>query len=696
MRRISRRSFLKAGGGLVLGFHLPAGAQTAVPNPELNAWIMVQPNETVVIRYARAEMGQGSMTAAAQLVAEELECDWRRVRVEYADTNDQLKRARAWGSMASSGSRTIRDSQQVLRSAGAAAREMLVAAAAQAWSVSGTECRAAAGVVMHVPSGRRATYGRLTAAAAKLEPPKAPGLKAPSDWKLAGKPLARLDIPDIVTGRARYGIDTQLPGMVYAAIAQSPVLGGRIASVDDKAVRERRGVLQVLALGDFVAVVADNWWRASQALRALPIVWESGEHDTVSSERIERYLRQGLEADAPARLVRSEGDAPAAIAQAERVFESRYATPFLAHVTLEPPSCTAMVKDGQVDVWASTQDAEATHAAAAAAAGVPSQRVYLHRTHIGGGFGRRLAQDYARQAVIVAKALNGVPVNVIWSREEDVQHDFYRPAGLVQLRTGLDDGGFPVGWECRVAAPTLPGMDALAGLSELPYWIPHQRIDSVERRTPVPVGYWRGGAYGPNVLARECFMDELAHASGRDPLDFRLRLLPAAAKERTILEAACKAARWDSAPAQGVHRGLAVAQAFGTFVAAVAELSVRDRKIDLRRLLVAIDPGHIVNPDNVVAQIQGAAVFALSALFWGEITVKAGRVEQSNFNDQRLLKLSEMPPVEVLLAATGGFWGGVGEPGGIVVAPAVLNALFSATGERVRTLPLKNLGYDLA
>ena len=696
MSRISRRSFLKAGGGLMLGFHLPALAQAPAANPELNAWIVVQPNEIIVIRYARSEMGQGSMTAAAQLVAEELECDWRRVRVEYAHTHQQLKRKRVWGPMASAGSRTIRDSQQALRSAGAAAREMLVAAAAHGWNVPAAECRAAAGVVTHMPSGRRTSYGRLAAAAAKLEPPVTPTLKDASSWRLAGKPLARIDIPEIVTGRARYGVDTQLPGMVYAAIAHSPVLGGRAASVDDKAVRQRRGVLQVLAMGEFVAVVADNWWRASQALRALPVVWESGGNETVSTERIERYLRQGLEPDAPAKVARTEGEAEAAIAQAERVFESHYSTPFLAHATLEPPSCTAVVKDGQVDVWAATQDAEATHTAAADAAGVPPERVYVHRTHTGGGFGRRLAQDCTRQAVAIAKALNGVPVNVIWSREEDLQHDLYRPAAMVRLRAGLDEAGLPVGLQCRVAAAPVPGIDPLAALSELPYWVPHQHIDSVERNTPVPVGYWRGGAYGPNVLARECFIDELAHASGRDPLDYRQQLLPETAKERVVLEAACKAARWDSAPAQGVHRGLAVTQAFGSHVAAVAELSVRDKNIDLKRLLIAIDPGYIVNPDNVVAQIQGGAAFALSALFWGGITIKAGRVEQTNFNDQRLLKLSEMPPVEVLLAPTGGFWGGVGEPGGTVVAPAILNALFSATGERVRSLPLKNLGYDLA
>jgi isoquinoline 1-oxidoreductase beta subunit len=636
------------------------------------------------------------MTSAAQLVAEELECDWRQVRVEYADTNEHVKRNRAWGPMAAAGSSTIRDSQEALRAAGAAAREMLVAAAAQGWSVPAAECRAANGVITHAASGRRTTYGRVAPAAAKLAPPSRPALKAPADWKLAGKSVRRIDIPDIVTGRARFGVDAQLPGMVYAAVAQSPVLGARVRSVDEAAVRNRRGVLRVLAMGDFVAVVADNWWRASQALRALTITWESGGNETLSSERIARYLRQGLELDAVTTVVRAEGEAEAALAQAERVFESEYAAPFLAHATLEPPSCTAVVKDGQVDVWTSTQDAEATHAAAAEAAGVPPANVYVHRTQAGGGFGRRLAQDYTRQGVTIAKAMGGVPVNMIWTREEDLQHGFYRPASLARLRAGLDATGFPVGWQCRVAAPVLKGVDATAGFADHPYWIPHQRVESVPRNTPVPIGPWRGVAHSQNVFARECFLDELAHAAGRDPLDYRLHLLPAAAKERGVLAAAAKAVRWDAAPLSGVHRGVAVTEAFGSYVAAVAELSVAGRKVDLKRLVLALDCGHLVNPDNAAAQLQGSAAFMLSALFWGEITLKEGRVEQSNFHDHRVLKLSEMPQVDVVLVPSGGFWGGVGEPATAVVAPAVCNAIFSATGERIRALPLKNLGYETA
>jgi len=691
---VSRRAFLKLSGGLVLGLHLPARAQSG--SQEINAWVLVQSNELVIIRYARSEMGQGSMTSAAQLVAEELDCDWRRVRIEYADSNEQLRRKRIWGPMAAAGSRTIRESQQILRTAGASAREMLVAAAARGWGVAASECRAAAGVISHPPSGQRTTYGRVAASAARLEAPKDVTLKAASDWKIAGKPIPRVDIPDIVAGAARYGIDTQLPNMVYAAVAQCPVLGGRVRSVDDAAVRGRRGVLRVLAMGDFVAVVADNSWRAAEALRALPIVWDNGNNERFSSDVIWRYLRRGLDADAAATVMKSEGEPEAAIVQAERVLESEYAAPFLAHATLEPPGCTAVVKGGQVDLWISTQDAEATHAAAAEAAGVAPANVYVHRTPCGGGFGRRLAQDYTRQGVAIAKALGGVPVKMMWTREEDFRHDQYRPASLVRLRAGLDEAGYPVSLLCRVAAPSLKDVDPTAALSDQPYWIPHQRVEYVPRDTPVPVGYWRGVAHSQNPFARECFIDELAAAAGVDPLDYRLRLLPRSGRERPILEAAAKAAGWSAAPPPGLYRGLAVTEAFGSYTAAVAEVSASGKKIDLKRLVLAIDPGQVVNPDNVVAQMQGGAAFMLSALFWGEITVKDGRVEQSNFHDHRFLRLAEMPRIEVVLAPSGGFWGGVGEAGVAAVAPAVANAIFSATGERVRSLPLKNAGFDLA
>jgi isoquinoline 1-oxidoreductase beta subunit len=707
----TRRDFLKisaaAGGGIALGFPMAADAQGVAP--EINAWVVIQPNDVVVIRYARSEMGQGSMTSAAQLVAEELECDWNKVRVEYADTNQHVKRKRAWGDMAAVGSRTIRQSQQTLRTAGATARDMLVAAAAKGWDVPAAECSVANGVILHGPSGRKTTYGKVASAAAKLEAPKEVKLNDPKDWKIAGKPIRRVEIPDIVTGRIRYGIDAQLPGMVYAAIAQCPVFGGKLESVEAEKIQGRRGVRKVLPMDDYVAVVADNWWRAKEALKELPIVWDTAGNESASSESILKFLRAGLDDQDNVALAKHEGDLDAGLKGAARVLEAEYFTPYLAHATLEPQTCTAVVKDGRVDVWTSTQNAEATHAAAAAVAGVPLENVYVHRTQLGGGFGRRGAQDYTRQGVAIAKAMNGVPVKMLWTREEDMQHDNYRPASLVRVKAGLDAAGVPVAWYSRVSAPSIiatllklplkDGIDpqAVASFADQPYAIPNVRIEYAQRNPHVPVGFWRTVGHSQNPFVRECFIDELAHAAGKDPFDFRRNLLGETTKERGILEATAKAAAWGSPLPPGVHRGVAVTEAYGSYASVVAELSVSDKNvIDIKRLVLGIDCGHAVNPDNITAQMQGSAVFMLTAMFWGEITIKEGRVEQSNFHDHRLMRLREMPKVEVVIAPSGGFWGGIGEPGQAAIAPAVVNALFAATGKRIRSLPLKNEGFDIA
>ena len=706
----SRRDFLKisaaVGGGIAVGFPLAGAAQGVAP--EINAWVVIQPNDVVIIRYARSEMGQGSMTSAAQLVAEELECDWNQVRVEYADTNQHVKRKRAWGDMAAVGSRTIRQSQQYLRAAGATARAMLIAAAASEWDVPAAECRAANGVVSHAPSGRKTTFGRVAAAAAKLEPPRAVKLKDPKDWKIAGQPVRRVEIPEIVTGGIRYGIDAQLPGMAYAAIAQCPVFGGKVKSVDTAPAQKRRGVLKVLNMGDYVAVVADNWWRAKEALKALSIDWDTGGNEWVSSATIMNLLRAGLDAQAGVAVARRDGDVQAALEGAVRVLEAEYFTPYLAHATLEPQTCTAVVKSGRVDVWTSTQDAEATHAAAAAAAGVPPENVFVHRVQAGGGFGRRGVQDYTRQGVAIAKAMSGVPVKLIWTREEDIQHDYYRPASCVRVKGGLNAAGHPVAWYARVSAPSIvasllkrplrEGIDppAVAALADQPYAIPNVEVEYAQRSPHVPVGFWRTVGHSQNPFVRECFMDELAHAAGKDPYEYRLGQLPEGGEVRRILERTADAAGWASPLPPGAHRGIAVSEAYGSYTAAVAELSVTDGKVSIRRLVLGIDCGHVVNPDNVVAQMQGSAVFMLTALFWGEITIRDGRVEQSNFHDQRMMRLREMPKVEVLVAPSGGFWGGVGEPGQAAIAPAVANALFAATGRRIRSLPLKNHGFEIA
>ena len=717
----ARRRFLKQsaaiGGGLSVGFNIPGAlAQKPGAAVEINAWVVIRPDDAIIIRYARSEMGQGSMTSAPMLVAEELECDWRRVKIEYASANANVKRKRAWGDMASVGSRTIRNSQEYLRKAGATAREMLIAAAAQQWGVPASECSASNSFITHGAGGRRLSFGKVADAAAKLEPPKDVKLKDPKDWKLIGKSVKRIDIPDTVVGRQRYGIDVQLPGMLYAAIAQCPVFGGKLKSMDASKVEGRRGIVKVVPLETFVAVVADNWWRAKGALRDVHIEWDVGANGNVSSASLMEFYKGGLDVQSDVATARKDGDFDQAFGSAERKIEAEYYTPYLAHSCLEPMGCTAIVKDGKVELWTSTQNAEASLAVAAATAGVPLENVEVHRVQLGGGFGRRGgAQDFVRQGVAIAKAMEGTPVKMLWTREEDTQHDFYRPASLVRMKAGLDGSGKPVAWYSRVAATSIfetlarvplkrpfapaDGVDpqSVASLYDLPHAIPNVKVEYAQRTAHVPVGFWRTVGHSQNPFVRESFMDELANAAGKDPYEYRRALLANSPKDLGILEATAKAAGWGQPLPAGVFRGIAETEAYGSYTSAVAELSVdKNGEVNIRRLVLGIDPGYAVNPDNIQAQMQGSSVFMLTAMFWGEITIKEGRVEQSNFHDYRMMRLREMPKVEVVLAPSGGFWGGVGEPGQASIAPAVCNAIFAATGKRVRSLPLKNLGLTLA
>ena len=711
----ARRKFLKQsaaiGGGLTVGFSFPgAFAQKADGAVEINAWVVIRPDDAIIIRYARSEMGQGSMTSAPMLVAEELECDWTRVKIEYASANASVKRKRAWGDMAAVGSRTIRNSQEYLRRAGATAREMLIAAAAQQWGVPASECSASSSFITHGPSKRKVSFGKVADAAARLEPPKDVKLKDPKDWKLIGKSVKRIDIPDTVMGRQRYGIDAQLPGMVYAAIAQCPVFGGKVKSVDASKIQNRRGIIKVIPLETYVAVIADNWWRAKEALRDVAIEWDTAGNSGVSSASIMEFLRAGLTQQEGLAFARREGDVDQAFGAAAKVLEAEYFTPYLAHATMEPMGCLALVKDGKVDVWTSTQSVEASLATAAATAGVPLENVEVHRVQLGGGFGRRGGgQDFVRQGVAIAKAMEGTPVKMLWTREEDMQHDFYRPASLIRMKAGLDASGNPVAWYSRVSAPSIvatllklplkDGIDpqAVASYADQPYSIPNVRIEYAQRNPHVPVGFWRTVGHSQNPYMRECFVDELASAAGKDPYEYRVALLGKAPKELGVLEATARAAGWGKPLRAGVHRGIAVTEAYGSYTSAVAEVSVDDKgALTIHRLVLGIDCGYVVNPDNVIAQMQGSAVFALTALIWGEITIKDGRVEQSNFHDYRLMQLREMPAVEVVMAPSGGFWGGVGEPGQASILPAVCNAIYAATGKRIRSLPLKNHGLTLA
>ena len=711
----SRRNFLKSSaaisGGLALGFNIDVFAQgkaaQPVVVPEANAWVVVRPDDTIIIRYARAEMGQGSMTSAPMLVAEELEANWNKVKVEYARASEQVKRKRAWGDMAAVGSRTIRNSQEYLRKAGAGAREMLVSAAAARWAVPVSECVAANSIITHTKSGRKLTYGQVALAAAKIEPPKDPKIKDPKDFKLVGKPIHRIDIPDIVTGKIRYGIDAQVPGMLYASVAACPVFGGKVKSVDASKITGRRGIVKVLPMGDFVAVVADNWWRANQALKELPIEWDMGDNGNVTSASIMDFFKAGL-TQTDIAVAKEGGDADKGFADAAKVLEAEYFTPFLAHSTMEPMHCTALVKDGRVEVWTSSQNYEATLATAASTAGVPLENVEAHPMQLGGGLGRRGAQDYTRQGVMIAKAMEGTAVKMVWSREEDTQHDLYRPASLVKLKAGLDAQGGLTSWYTRVSSPSifatllkLPlkgGIDssAVASYADISYAIPNVNVEYAQRNPHVPVGFWRSVAHSQNPFVRECFMDEVAHAAGKDSYEYRRPLLKNSPRELAIMEAVAKAADWGKPLPAGVFRGIAQTDAYGSYTAAVAEVSVNDKnELKIHRLVIGIDCGYVVNPDNVLAQVQGSAVHGLSAILWGEITIKEGRVAESNFHDYRMMMLREMPKVEAVLAPTGGFWGGVGEPAQAPIAPALVNAIFAATGKRIRSLPLKHAGLTL-
>ena len=538
-----------------LGFVWPTHAQNTQPT-EVNAWIDIHADDTVVIRYARTEMGQGSRTSAPMLIAEELEVDWKKVRVVDVPAHDNLRRKRVYGDMASVGSRTIRMSQEYLRKAGAAARMLLIEAAAKRWGVPASECKASLGQVVHVGSKRQLRYGQLAAEAATLTPPKDIPLKDPSTWTLVGKPLPRVDMVDIVTGKIRYGVDVQLPGMLHAAIAQSPVFGGKATSVDSSKIANRRGVVKVINQGEFVAVVADNWWRAKEALRDVAIEWDHGKNASVTSASLMQFYRDGLTHKDLA-VARNDGDAPSTLASASKVIEADYYTPYLAHATMEPMVCTARWTEDSLEVWASTQNPESTLTAAASTADIGQEKVQVFAMQMGGGLGRKSPQDFTRQAVAIAMQVPGKPVKLMWSREEDMQHDLYRPASLVRMRASVDDQGKPQALHVRVSAPSLfsqllrmplqNGADqqAVACFNDHPYAIPHTLVDFAMRTAHVPVGFWRTVGHSQNPFVRECFLDELAAAAGQDPLAYRLALLPdneKANRDRAILQAVAKAA----------------------------------------------------------------------------------------------------------------------------------------------------------
>ena len=718
----ARRQFLgvsvAGAGALTIGFHVPflaepVAAQPAGAAPELNAWVVVKPDDSVVIRIARSEMGQGSLTGLAQLVAEELECDWKRVTTEYPTPGQNLARNRAWGNFSTGGSRGIRESHDYVRKGGAAARMMLVQAAANEWKVPASECRAADGVVTHGGSGRTLRYGQLVAAAAKLPAPTEVPLKDPSTWKLVGKSLKRLDTVDKLTGAQVYGTDLKLPGMLNAAIKDCPVFGGKLKSYDEAVIAGRPGVKKVVRVGDSaVAVVADTWWRAKTALDALPIVWDEGPNAKESSAAFAQVLKAGLDAK-DAVIGNQVGDAPAALAKAARRIEAVYAYPHQNHATMEPMNATARWTPERCEVWTPTQNGEAALAAAAEAAGLKPAQCEVYKIHLGGGFGRRGAvHDWVRQSVEIAKAMPGVPVKLIWTREEDMTHGRYHPVTQCKLTAGLDDQGQLTALHMRISGQSIlagvfpqmvkdgkdpvvfQGLNAPGPEASIGYTVPNLLVDHAMRNPSVPPGFWRGVNLNQNTVYLECFIDEIAHATKQDPLALRRKLMASHPKHLAVLNAVAQRVGWDKPPPAGVHRGLAQCMGFGSYVAACAEVSVsNDGVLKIHRIVAATDPGHAVNPQQIEAQVEGSFAYGLSAALFGECTVKDGRIEQQNFNTYPVVQMAHMPAVETVLVPSGGFWGGVGEPTIAVAAPAVLNAVFAATGQRIRTLPLRH--HDL-
>ncbi|GMO31011.1 xanthine dehydrogenase family protein molybdopterin-binding subunit [Bradyrhizobium sp. TM233] len=721
--KMNRRAFVigsaTLGAGLAIGLDIPFGGPAVVRaadgSPEIGAWVVVRPDDTVVIRIARSEMGQGSLTGLAQLVAEELECDWTKVTTEYPTPGQSVARKRVWGDFSTGGSRGIRSSQDYVRKGGATARVMLIQAAADAWKVPASECAAANSVITHTPSGRTTTYAKVAEAAAKLSPPADVKLKDPKDWKLIGKGVKRLDTADKTTGAMIYGADVKLPGMLNAAIKDCPVFGGKLKSFDEAKIAGMKGVKKVIKVGDTaVAVVADTWWHAKTALDALPIVWDEGDNAKVSSETIAKWLAEGLDNNQPAYVGNKNGDAKAAIASAAKKVEAVYSYPYQNHATMEPMNATALYTSDKCEVWCGTQNGEAAFAAVLEASGLPADKCDVHKVMLGGGFGRRGQTDYVRQAVMIAKEMPGTPVKLLWSREEDMAHGRYHPITQCKMTGAFDADNNLVALHYRLSGQSIlfslrpealqNGMDpaafqgvAQSGEAAFGYSVPNLLVEHAMRNPHVPPGFWRGVNVNHNAIYMECFMDELAQAAGQDPLEFRRKLMGNHPKHLAVLNAVAEKIGWTTPAPQGVYRGIAQVMGYGSYVAGAAEISVTDgSKIKVHRIVASTDPGYVVNPAQVERQIAGSFVYGLSALFYGGCTVKDGKIEQTNFDTYNSMRINEMPKVESVMVPSGGFWGGVGEPTIGVAAPAVLNAYFAATGKRIRSVPLRNQNITFA
>jgi isoquinoline 1-oxidoreductase subunit beta len=705
---LSRRRFLKAGaaasGGLMLSLHLPfadgdtegADADSFVPN----AFIRIDGDGQIVLTMPYVEMGQGTYTSIPMLIAEELEVALTQVRLEHAPPNEKLYANPLLGVQATGNSNAIRGAWQPLRQAGATARVMLVSAAAKRWNVDPASCRAQSGEVLHVSTGRTFKYGELAGDAARMPVPASVTLKRPEDFKLIGTPAKRLDTPATkVNGTAIYGIDVRLPGMKFATLAQSPVFGGRVKRVDDAAAKAVKGVRQIVQLDDAVAVVADHMGAAKKGLAALVIEWDDGPHAKLNTADIEHELEKATLNAGP--VAQSIGDVDKALAGAVTKVEAIYQVPFLAHATMEPMNCTVHVRKDGCEVWVGNQAIARAQAAAAKTAGLPLDRVVVHNHLIGGGFGRRLEADGVARAVEIAKQVDG-PVKVVWTREEDIQHDMYRPYWFDRLSAGLDEKGMPVAWNNRFAGSSIiarwlpPGFnngldpDTTEGAINLVYALPNLHVEYVRVEPPgIPTAFWRSVGPSHNVFVTESFMDELAAAAMQDAVAYRRALLDQAPRAKAVLELAAEKAGWGQPLPKRAGRGVSLQFVFATYMAHVAEVEVaKDGAVRVRRVVCAVDCGIVVNPDTVRAQIQSAVVFGITAALHGEITLKDGRVQQTNFDTYQMLRINEAPAIEVYIIQNSEPPGGMGEAGTSAIVPAVTNAIFSATGKRLRKLPV--------
>jgi isoquinoline 1-oxidoreductase beta subunit len=703
----TRRAFLQsgaaAGGVLLVGFHIPRALAAAAPNTATaapfapDAFIRIDHEGVVTLIMPQVEMGQGIYTAVAMILAEELDARWEQVRVEHAPPNTRLYANPIFGVQATGGSTSVRAFWTPLRKAGASARALLIEAAARRWKVSPDTCHSTNSTVTHQPSGRTFTYGALVDDASHLTPPATVALKSPGEFTIIGKPLKRLDTPDKVNGKVVYGIDARPPGVKFAAIAISPVFGGKVGHVDDSKAKQIPGVRQVIVLDELVAVVGDHTWVAKRGLAALDITWDEGPNAHVTSDDVWRQIRASSEQQGA--VARTAGDLSKGLATGDRL-DADYELPFLAHAQMEPLNCTVHVKSDSCEVWVGSQVLARAQETAAKVTGLPLEKVTVHNHLIGGGFGRRLEVDYVEIAVRVAKQVDG-PVKVTWSREEDMQHDVYRPAYRNVLAASVSDGRI-VGWSHRVTGSSviarwLPpafqkgvDIDAVDSAADIPYDIPNIQVEYKRDEPPaVPTGFWRGVGPNNNVFAIEGFIDELARKAGKDPVTFRRDNLGKTPRLVAAIDLAASKSGWGTSLPPHTGRGIAAQISFGSFIATVAEVEVADNGIvRVKRLVTAVDTGIIVNPDTIVAQLQSGLIFGLTAALWGEITIKNGRVQQSNYQDYRVMRINEVPEIEVHLIASGEAPGGIGETGTTAAPPAVANAIYAATGVRLRRLPI--------